>query len=86
MKQERIILNGSLSEVLEENDANIKKERANVNSIIKQAGEQMDKELDNERTKSNMLIEFLIEQEEVWSLISEEEVHANMKVEVTTVH
>jgi len=36
MKLERAVLNQSLSKVLEENDANIKKERANVDSMIKQ--------------------------------------------------
>ncbi|CAD6338923.1 unnamed protein product [Miscanthus lutarioriparius] len=82
MKQERTVLNQSLSKVLEENDANIKKERANVDSMIKQAGEQMDKELDNERSKLKSMIQYLIEQEEGRSLIQEEEVHANMNVEV----
>ena len=85
MKQERAVLNQSLSKVLEENDANIKKERANVDSMIKQAGEQMDKELENERSKLKSMIQSLIEQEEGRSLIQEEEVHANMNVEVTTV-
>ncbi|CAD6213987.1 unnamed protein product [Miscanthus lutarioriparius] len=82
LKQERAVLNQSLSKVLEENDANIKKERANVDSMIKQAGEQMDKELDNERSKLKSMIQSLIEQEEGRSLIQEEEVRANMNVEV----
>jgi hypothetical protein len=81
MKQERDVLNESLSKVLEENDANIKKERANVDSMIKQAGEQMDKELDNERTKLKMLIESLIREEEL-----RVNRNANMNVMVTTVH
>ena len=85
MKQERAVLNQSLSKVLEEIDANIKKEQANVDSMIKQAGEQMDKELDNERSKLKSMIQSLIEQEEGRSLIQEEEVRANMNVEVTTV-
>ena len=85
MKQEHAVLNQSLSKVLEEIDANIKKERANVDSMIKQAGEQMDKELDNERSKLKSMIQSLIEQEEGQSLIQEEEVRANMNVEVTTV-
>ncbi|XP_066316111.1 uncharacterized protein [Miscanthus floridulus] len=82
MKQERAVLNQSLSKILEEIDANIKKERANVDSMIKQAGEQMDKELENERSKLKSMIQSLIEQEEGRSLIQEEEVHANMNVEV----
>ena len=86
MKQERAVLNQSLSKVLEEIDANIKKERANVDSMIKQVGEQMDKELENERSKLKSMIQSLIEQEDGRSLIQEEEVHANMNVEVTTVH
>ena len=85
MKQERAVLNQSLSKVLEEVDANIKKERANVDSMIKQAGEQMDKELENEHSKLKSMIQSLIEQEEGRSLIQEEEVRANMNVEVTTV-
>ena len=85
MKQEHAVLNQSLSKVLEEVDANIKKERANVDSMIKQAGEQMDKELENERSKLKSMIQSLIEQEEGRSLIQEEEVRANMNVEVTTV-
>ena len=85
MKQEHAVLNQSLSKVLEEIDANIKKEWASVDSMIKQAGEQMDKELENERSKLKSMIQSLIEQEEGWSLIQEEEVRANMNVEVTTV-
>jgi len=53
--------------------------------MIKQAGEQMDKELENERLKLKSMIQSLIEQEEGRSLIQEEEVRANMNVEVTTV-
>ena len=61
------------SEIHEENDGNIKKEQAKVDSMIKQAGEQTDKELENELSKLKSLIESLIQQEEVC---------ANMNVEV----
>jgi len=64
------------SEIHEENDGNIKKEQAKVDSMIKQAGEQTDKELENELSKLKSLIESLIQQEEVC---------ANMNVDVTTI-